>query len=83
MKVHHENKQYWRVQPRKSAERFVNIDLFCTSGLQSKDLDGVHEYDRETLSLSLLHTEFQDAIRVGDGLRMLRVWILVFKYHIK
>ena len=54
-------------------ERFVNIDLFCSSGLQSKDLDGVYEYARETLSLSLLYTEFQDAICDGDGLRMLRV----------
>ena len=51
----------------------MNSDLFCSSGLQSRDLDGVYEYARETLSLSLLHTEFQDAIREGDGLRVLQV----------
>ena len=63
-------------------EKFVNVDPFRSSGLGSNDIDGVYEYAREVLSLCLLHTEFQDAIREGDGLRVLRVWkflLLVFK----
>ena len=63
-------------------EKFVNVDPFRSSGLGSEDIDGVYEYAKEVLSLCLLHTEFQDAIREGDGLRVLRVWkflLLVFK----
>ena len=54
-------------------ETFVNIELFSSTG-QDKNVDGVYEYARETLSLTLLHAEFQDAIREGDGERVLRVW---------
>ena len=36
--------------------------------------DGVLEYAREVFSLGLLYLEFQDAIREGDGLRVLRCW---------
>ena len=36
--------------------------------------DSVHSYACEILSLGLLYAEFQDAIREGDGLRVLRCW---------
>ena len=44
--------------------------------------DGVLAYAREVLTLSLLWAEFCDAIREGDGTRVLRCWrflLLVFK----
>ena len=62
-------------------EKFVNIELFSSRG-STDNIDGVYEYARETLSLTLLHTEFQDAIREGDGERVLRVWkflLLLFR----
>ena len=36
--------------------------------------DNVLEYARETLSLGLLLLEFKDAIKEGDGTRVLRCW---------
>ena len=48
---------------------------------QSKDtLDHTLEYAKELLSLGLFYLEFQDAIREGDGLRVLE--ILVFMVQI-
>ena len=54
-------------------DRFVNIDILGSKD-PSGNVDSIHEYARETLSLTLLHAEFQDAIREGDGERVLRVW---------
>ena len=48
----------------------------------SQSEDGILAYAQEILSLSLLWAEFQDAIREGDGLRVVRCWrflLLVFK----
>lgn len=44
--------------------------------------DHVLSYARDVLSLGLLHMEFQDGIREGDGEKILRCWrylLLVFK----
>ena len=44
--------------------------------------DGILEYGKEVLSLGLLYLEFRDAIKEGDGLRVLRCWkylLLLFK----
>ena len=44
--------------------------------------DGVLEYSREVFTLGLLYMEFHDAIKEGDGLRVLRCWkymLLLFK----
>ena len=44
--------------------------------------DKVNLYSKELLSLGLLHKEFGDAIREGDGQRVLRCWkylLLIFK----
>lgn len=46
--------------------------------------DKVQCYATELLSYGLLYTEFSDAIREGDGLRVLRCWrylMLFFKAH--
>ena len=63
-------------------DKFVNIDLSSTAKKATKEVDKVYEYARGTLSLLLLHCEFQDAIREGDGLRVLRIWkflLFIFK----
>ena len=69
-------------------DRFVNLHLLeeksstQPQSVISHQIDGVFEYAREVLTLSLLYGEFQDAIREGDGLRILRCWkffLLLFK----
>ena len=42
------------------------------SSTRSSSVDHVKEYAKETLSLGLLLLEFKDAIREGDGYRVLR-----------
>ena len=49
---------------------------------KQENTDSVYEYARETLSLGLLYAEFSDAIREGDGNRIIRCWkyfLLIFK----
>ena len=44
--------------------------------------DGVNAYAQEVLTLTLIWAEFEDAIREGDGLRVIRCWrfmLLIFK----
>ena len=36
--------------------------------------DGVNAYAQEVLTLTLIWAEFEDAIREGDGLRVIRCW---------
>ena len=46
------------------------------------DNDSVYTYAKELLSLGMLYLELLDAIREGDGLRILRCWrylLLIFK----
>lgn len=52
----------------------------CILGTASSD--GIMEYGKEVFSLGLLYMEFHDAIKEGDGLRVLRCWkylLLIFK----
>lgn len=46
--------------------------LHLVSGTASSD--GIMEYGKEVLSLGLLYLEYKDAIKEGDGLRVLRCW---------
>ena len=43
-----------------------------------KELDGVHDYAKDTLVLGLLFMEFNDSIREGDGDRIIRCWKFYF-----
>lgn len=56
---------------------FVNIPNFDSDNT-TEDLpasgDGVHRYGIELLTLTLLWHGFHDAIREGDGDRILRYW---------
>ena len=58
---------------------FVDIAQRKGRKQKSKDnLDHTQEYAKELLSLGLFYLKFQDAIREGDGLRVLRCWKLMF-----
>ena len=48
------------------------------SKARSSSNDHVMEYAKETLSLGLLLLEFKDAVREGDGNRVLRCWKFFF-----
>ena len=45
---------------------------------KTKCTDHVQEYAKDVLSMGLLYLEFQDAIREGDGQRVLVVWNFLF-----
>lgn len=56
----------------------------CDDDGHVEESDKVQCYATELLSYGLLYLEFSDAIREGDGLRVLRCWrylMLVFKVH--
>lgn len=53
-------------------DKFVNV---CTDHDEARESqDGVYRYAVQVLSLGLLHAEFVDAIREGDGLRVIQCW---------
>ena len=52
------------------------------SSHKDESQDGIFNYSQEVTTLGLLCLELEDAIREGDGLRLLRVWkflLLIFK----
>lgn len=57
---------------RQVVNRFVDVSFPAPTS--ASDDDHVQAYAREVLSLGLLFLEFTDAIREGDGLRILRCW---------
>lgn len=52
----------------------VNLTL---DGTQLEGTDKVLSYAQQVFTLGLLHAEYQDAIREGDGLRVIRCWRLM------
>ena len=67
---------------KKVIDSFSFINFNKNEKPKSPADDGVLDYAKETLTLSLLYAEFDDAIREGDGIRMIRCWkflFLVFK----
>ena len=60
---------------REVINRHVDISFnLSIRETASEECDSVYEYAREVLSLGLLLLEFVDAIREGDGSRILRCW---------
>ena len=59
-----------------------NVNLHLVDGSSCATSDGVLDYAREVLTLALLYAEFHDAIREGDGDRIIGCWkflLLLFK----
>ena len=57
--------------------RFVDLNLTFSEDVSeddSNDVDTVHEYAKELISLGLLLMNFNDAVREGDGDRIMRCW---------
>ena len=53
-------------------KEYVNIGTFPQPDVEATD--GVFAYAKEVLSLALLWAEFEDAIKEGDGLRVITCW---------
>ena len=67
---------------RKLVDKYFHLSAHFSPSGKSKPVDAVYSYACETLSLGLLYSEFTDAIKEGDGDRVLRVWkylLLLFK----
>ena len=63
-------------------KKFVDLKTDFTTTCTPEDDDKVLEYSRLVLSLGLLYLEYCDAIKEGDGFRVLRCWkynFLIFK----
>ena len=61
----------------KLVSRVVDLSIIFsedTTEDNGKETDTVYEYAKEVMSLGLLLMEFNDAIREGDGNRILRCW---------
>ena len=52
----------------------VNLSL---DGTQLEVTDKVLSYAQQVFTLGLLHAEYQDVIREGDGLRVIKCWHLM------
>ena len=62
--------------------RFVDLTFCLQPQPTQPDHDCVHAYACEVLTLGLVLTEFNDAVREGDGTRIIRCWryfLLFFK----
>jgi L1 cell adhesion molecule like protein len=75
--------QRWNVL-RLAVSKIVDqfVDISYPSPATKKDDDRVRAYAKEVLSLGLLLMEFTDAVREGDGERIIRCWkyfLLLFK----
>lgn len=57
---------------RKIVSKFVNLHLINEPS--SSTTDSVFDYAREVITLALMYAEFHDAIREGDGERLIRCW---------
>ena len=54
------------------------VDLTMLNNEEKLPNDRIHGYARELLTLGLFYLEYSDAIREGDGLRVLRCWRYLF-----
>lgn len=59
----------------KLINEVINLDAACQGILEGNETDDcVYEYACEVTSLGLLYMNYQDAIREGDGERVMRMW---------
>ena len=60
----------------------AHVDLSTTFGENTSTNSSVYEYTRELISLGLLLLDYKDAVREGDGDRIMIMWkyfMLIFK----
>ena len=59
---------------------FVDISFPKKRKKVAKNQDHILEYAKETLTMGLMFLEFKDAVREGDGERVLRCWKFLFLF---
>lgn len=64
----------------KIVSRFVNINTDFDSKPTEHDNDKVLQYSILLMSIGLLYWEFSDAIKEGDGMRVIRCWRYMMLY---
>lgn len=72
-----DKKQRVEIMLVATREILTNVVDFSRTKFE-KSSDGVQEYARDALSLGLLYLEFSDAIKEGDGSRLLRCGAICF-----
>lgn len=50
---------------------------FSLSATEEEGTDKVLSYAQQVFTLGLLHAEYHDSIREGDGMRVMRCWCLM------
>ena len=55
-----------------------NVDLRMSDCKEKLSSDHIYGYAKELLTLMLFYSEYSNAIRGGDGLRVLRWWSYLF-----
>jgi hypothetical protein len=73
MKSKEERKQVIEYACKKIVEEHVHL-AYNTPPVSSRNGDKVLEYSKHLLSIGSFYMEFQDAIKEGDGKRVLRCW---------
>ena len=72
--------QYFSIPKPKSRRRLP--DSHASQAVKKVAPDGVYNYASAVLNDGLLLLEFKDAIREGDGRRIIRVWkVLMLYFH--
>ncbi len=63
-------------------DKHVDLDMEFSDKRRNKDTGTVYDYSCELLTLGLLYLNFKDAVREGDGERVMTTWkyfMLIFK----
>ena len=63
-------------------DEYVDLSLFDEDETRGQSSDSVYEYAKDVINLGLLYMELIDAIKEGDGTRVLRWWkyaMVIFK----
>ena len=73
-----EKSEVLQVAVKNMLSDFVDLSFPVRTKKRSYPMDYVHEYGKDALTMGLLYLELKDAIREGDGERVLRCWKLMF-----
>lgn len=59
---------------RRVVDKHVNLDTVFKKKKEEETASTVYDYTSLVISLGLLYLDFKDAVREGDGERVLRIW---------